>query len=220
MNKIDPTGLATDSQLAGLSECAYDTNCSGFGGFERQNPSDFGLEQSDLENDNGFRAGIFSNGKETVVAFGGSDSFADVDDNGLQIFGASEQYNNQVASLATAVSAAVGEKGLSFTGHSLGGGLASLAGALTGRETTVFNPAGVSNATLSNFNLSRANGAHVNSIFVRGDPLNGAQRLPVVPNSLGTRTLIGSCFRYLGEGNPFGLLNHSIGTVRGILKGR
>jgi len=64
--------------------------------------------------------------------------------------GTSKQYDAAIR-LAMDLSAKLEEKGtqLSFTGHSLGGGLATAAALATGREAIVFDAAGVSSGTIA-----------------------------------------------------------------------
>ena len=59
---------------------------------------------------------------------------------------------------------------VSFTGHSLGGGLASAAAVSTGQPATTFNAAGLSHST-----VSEPKPAAVDAYYVDGDVLSGAQ---------------------------------------------
>jgi hypothetical protein len=70
-------------------------------------------------------------------------------------------------------------RGYSFvlTGHSLGGGLAAAASAVTGAPALIFNAAGVNPATFRHYGspLVTAPGANVVHYMVNGEILNGLQ---------------------------------------------
>lgn len=77
---------------------------------------------------------------------------------------------------------------LSFTGHSLGGGLANANALATGLPATIYNPAGLSGGTISNLNLNYS--SNVTAYIVRGEPvdyLNNQLNTPV----RGTKIYIG-----------------------------
>src|SRR5690606_33401321 len=93
----------------------------------------------------GFDAAIYQNEQgQYVVAYRGTDDWGlapsgDADDNGLQGLGfETGQYRDAVA-LAEAAQRAFGEGNVAFTGHSLGGGLASAASLATGVPGVTFN---------------------------------------------------------------------------------
>jgi hypothetical protein len=70
-------------------------------------------------------------------------------------------------------------KGYSFvlTGHSLGGGLAAAASAVTGAPALIYNAAGVNPATFRHFGvpLVTSPGANVVHYMINGEVLNGLQ---------------------------------------------
>ncbi|SDK26514.1 Protein of unknown function [Ferrimonas sediminum] len=109
--------------------------------------------------DTGLRAALFiDKAGNSVLAFAGTDftSLADWKANILQGMGIeSTQYTNAIE-LAKGYSLNTGGK-ISFTGHSLGGGLASAAAIHTGGSATVFNAAGLHNNILGPY--QRANGS-------------------------------------------------------------
>jgi len=96
----------------------------------------------------GFKSQVYErvvDGKVTEYAYAtagtedlAKDGVADV----AQPLGASSQYSLS-AKNATALSNQLGDTELTFTGHSLGGGLAALNSNLTRREAITFNAAGV-----------------------------------------------------------------------------
>lgn len=68
---------------------------------------------------------------------------------------------------------------INFTGHSLGGGLASIAGLVTGKPTYTFNSEGVSTKMLENFGLLNkvSNGENqITAYHTSNDPLTIAQK--------------------------------------------
>jgi RHS repeat-associated protein len=212
INGLDPSGEATALTSARLSSCAYNPKCSGADGYRRQDPGKYNLSANDMKSNNGFQAGIFSNGKETVVAFAGSNGADDWDDNARAFTGARTAQYEQAVRVATRVSQVIGKGELSLTGHSLGGGLAGVAAAATGRAATTFNASPVADGTLRHFGVSRSNGQHVRNLYVHGDPVTA---LP--GRAVGSSTPIGSPWRSFLEKNPLGLLNHKIDTVIDIL---
>jgi len=112
------------------------------------------------------------------------DGLADV----AQPLGASSQYSLS-AKNATALSNQLGDTELTYTGHSLGGGLAALNSNLTRREAITFNAAGVGETTkfLNGKNNSDMKGwfggftaafrteGLINAYIMKTDPLNIAQ---------------------------------------------
>lgn len=103
---------------------------------------------------------------------------------------------------------------LSFTGHSLGGGLANANALATGLPATIFNPAGLHNNTISNLHLNINNSKNVNAYVVRGEPvdmLNTTFNTPIrgITNYIGSSeksflATYGSSL--LLQGNSLGLL--------------
>lgn len=62
-----------------------------------------------------------------------------------------------------------------FSGHSLGGALASLQGAQTGKPTTVFNPLGLNNRIFDRYGIDRGSfDRNVTAYVVNGDPVAGS----------------------------------------------
>lgn len=171
----------------------YDAKCAGADGYVRQKPEKYGLSSADMSSDEGFQAAIFSNGKETVLAFSGTNGATDMDDNAGAATGNKSSQYEQAVSIAGQVSKAVGGGKLSMTGHSLGGGLAGAAAAATGRSGTTFNAAPVSTATLRSFSLTRSDGQHVRNLYVRGDPVTA---LP--GSAVGRDIPVGSRWGYAG----------------------
>jgi hypothetical protein len=123
----------------------------------------------------GFSADLFrtrQNGRETfVLAFRGTDNLPDVEADVGHAAYVPSQYV-QAVNLAAALRAKHPDADIILTGHSLGGGLASFAGLMTGTRAYAFNSAGPQVPTL----LALPDGAQfdlVTHINTESDPLTG-----------------------------------------------
>ncbi|MCX7554687.1 hypothetical protein OS175_12425 [Marinicella sp. S1101] len=102
---------------------------------------------------------------------------------------------------------------LSFTGHSLGGGLASFASLLTGREATTFNAAGLGfyyqiQTGLTNLENSYNQDELINALFVQGEVLSRFQdSIPGIANAIGKRTQL------VRGSSDWSFKQHGIGNV-------
>ncbi|MDE5880909.1 MAG: hypothetical protein K2H60_04205 [Muribaculaceae bacterium] len=85
---------------------------------------------------------------EIAIAFAGTDSFIDGVDDLLQLFGLSGQYY-QGALIANKLVKNLETKDITFVGHSMGGGIATLASYFTGFPAMTYNPASLSRFTTS-----------------------------------------------------------------------
>ncbi len=108
----------------------------------------------------GFRAEIYLPdptilGKDAkpVLCFKGTDSDKNEDwlNNARQGAGMQSDYYDRAMTVAKALSGVKGQEGFEITGHSLGGGLASAAAAVTGAHATTFNSAGLHPDTAPRF---------------------------------------------------------------------
>lgn len=152
----------------------------------------------------GFRAGIYQNDQgQYVVAYAGTDpsEMADIGADATQAFGLDTAQYNQAISLAKEAEVAFGDGNVVFTGHSLGGGLASAAALATGGSGVTFNAAGLSDDTLSDLGFSPnaarenvADSGQVRRYIVETDPLNTVQQdVPVLngaPDAVGSELRI------------------------------
>ncbi|MCL1635809.1 hypothetical protein M2650_14360 [Luteimonas sp. SX5] len=148
----------------------------------------------------GFRAGIYQNDQgQYVVAYAGTDpsEMPDIGADATQAFGLDTAQYNQAVALAKEAEVAFGDGNVVFTGHSLGGGLASAAALATGGAGVTFNAAGLSDDTLSDLGFSPnaarenvADSGQVRRYIVETDPLNTVQQdvpfLNGTPDAVGT----------------------------------
>lgn len=91
---------------------------------------------------------------DKVLAFAGTETMVDWKTNLLQGLGFESAQYTMAIDIAESYGA------ITFTGHSLGGGLASAAAIHTGGTATVFNAAGLHNNTLGDYKRSRGNITH------------------------------------------------------------
>lgn len=185
---------AVDTALAELSSDVYETSNTGAAGWTRldaQQLADLkgpdgkpaGIDAATLDTSSGFRAAVYTNGQgQYVVAFAGTNGFdGDIIADAGQGLGIGTPQYKQAVALAKEAEAAFGDN-VVFTGHSLGGGLASTAALATGNTAVTFNAAGLSNDTLRDLGFtphdarSQAEAGQIRRYNVDGDPLTGAQQ--------------------------------------------
>ncbi len=196
----------TDFQLALMANDVYDANEGSAqeledAGWNRLEPSADGgslvdangneipIDPAMLSTTAGFDAAIYQNDQgQYVVAFRGTDNWApgqgsDLDDNLGQGLGfESGQYQDAIA-LGKIAERVFGDGNVVFTGHSLGGGLASAAALATDSSGVTFNAAGLSDQTLETLGFNpnevrehAADEGQVRRYVVNGDPLTFAQQ--------------------------------------------
>jgi hypothetical protein len=116
----------------------------------------------------------------------------DVRANVLQAFGLESAQYTQAIYVAQQLKRTFGDR-LSFTGHSLGGGLASAQALATGLPAITFNSAGLNPETMrralgSGFDSAWARGPSlVSAYYVKGDPLSQIQDGAYLPAGMGAR---------------------------------
>lgn len=166
-------------------------------GYRNATPEDLrklGLKQEMLEHPrdraNGnkpseFRAAVFINDTTgaPLVAFKGTSSAEDWKENFAQGRGKHSFYYDQAQIIASRVAESPTGAGAHFTGHSLGGGMASAAARATGLPATTFNPAGLNART-----VPHPVDADINEIYVKGEVLHGAQSVLPLPEGAATKT--------------------------------
>ncbi len=178
-------GLAQAMAMAMLSAHTYDVNAAlppGYNFLDPNNPQDkqtlagLGVKPSDLKSPNSsFSAQVFSKAgtdpPQYVVAYRGTQDSNDVKNDLQQGVGADSDEYKRAISLSNLVHKGSGGTD-SYTGHSLGGGLASAASVNTGQPGTTFNAAGLSEQTVGGY---PATPAPVDAYYTRGEPLSAAQ---------------------------------------------
>lgn len=181
-------------------------------GYEKLNAEEMGkmnIKDSDLKDPStGFKADIYKdkNG-DYVLVYRGTYSDPDhpendlihdwskewTDDNMRQGLGmGSEQYNKSIK-LAKKVKQGSEKQGKQMTiaGHSLGGGLATAAGAATGSKTYAFCPAGVHPNTYKMYGVKNPDTSKVHTYYSNQDFLNMASNnLSLMPKAAGERIML------------------------------
>ena len=173
----DCVELLKARDYAEIADCAYvDSLCHTR--FIEADLDELGITWDNLV-EGSFRAGIYHDRERDsyIVTFAGT-KFTSIDDwinNARQEFGKySEQYALAV-DLARLLVRKNPDLSFSFTGHSLGGGLATAAAAATGLEATVFNPAALSRETASILNFNYSDTADTQVYSVEGELLSHLQ---------------------------------------------
>lgn len=187
-----------DPSHQGLAEQSWDTeNRTGAGlpdGYSHVGGTDGGnldavanhdafedpLNTGDLAPDSNLNYEVFENDAgDLTVAYRGTEptSVADWATNLTQLFGHSQQYDEAMGLASTLDGSLAEGHDLNFTGHSLGGGLATASAMATDNEATVFNAAGLSDKTLNDEAITQGAG-DITNYNVVGDPvsdINGNQ---------------------------------------------
>lgn len=152
-------GLPSNVTIVPLSELPSDVNFSNV---------NTGFHSALYRVDNG-------NGNiEYVYATAGTDDWNDVVTDVTQAFSMrNAQYDQSIDNAQKLASwAAVNGYTLSFTGHSLGGGLANVNALYTGLKATIYNPAGLSQGTIDNYDFDMSNTKMVTAYVVSGEPVD------------------------------------------------
>jgi RHS repeat-associated protein len=158
---------------------------------------------------------------EYNYAYAGTEEiFDDGNADASQAVGNSRQYdlayNNSIK-----LSQHLKSKELTFTGHSLGGGLATISALATQRNAITFNPAQLSVATINKYHLNPHEGYRVNNYIVAGEILNASQTLfgPPLFVKIGTNHFLFSPIVGNGMATGWGTVEgHMMGTVMDALK--
>ena len=201
------SAIPDDRQMATFASNVYEPSAQpGVPGWDRLVPNDSGdalvrpdgslpvnangqpvtLSPSLVSNqDSGLGAAVYVNDAGgAVVAFAGTDFGAapDVEADLQQGIGIDNVQFSQAAALGKSVEAQFGQGQVAFTGHSLGGALASYAAVSTENAAVTFNAAGLSDASLARAGLPpgargmlEQNG-QIRRYTVPGDQLTAAQQ--------------------------------------------
>lgn len=184
------TQLEIDFEMAVLSECAYDTAPCQSNWVEVQ-PASIGLSP-DMFDFGDFSASLYRDpvSGEYVLSFRGTDDIVrDAPDNLGQYLGLSTDQYRRAVVLAKNVLANISSASLSFTGHSLGGGLATAASLAVNQDSTTFNAAALTESSANALGLSYgASATLVRNYFVEGEFVTNFQAREDVcpyPNRIG-----------------------------------
>ncbi|MBU0644274.1 MAG: hypothetical protein KJ731_10520 [Alphaproteobacteria bacterium] len=169
---------------------------------------------------------------EIILGYRGTDDFdgTDMDDNvGQGLVGRSSQYDQAIA-LAQAVAASGGvasrAEGLSFAGHSLGGGLATAAAlsfpSKDRRYAHAFDPAGLHlSSNFKSIVYGGLAGKNTNIVThrVHGDPLGALNGASIMSSKLPAMVSPGRHIYYESVSGWNPLANHSLEAFRGQIDG-
>ena len=141
---------------------------------------DIKIEEGCWENESGFKASLYYNEKENlyILAFAGTENLKDWITDIRQGIGLDEKKRGQyrkATELARKLQHKIKKENLVITGHSLGGGLASIASATTGCNAYTFNAAGLHPKTLKDQELSPNSMGQIQAYYSTDDPLNMIQ---------------------------------------------
>lgn len=133
-----------------------------------------GISKDDLSPENSsIHAELFVKDGQYVLAFRGTrpSESQDVVNDVEQGLGLNSEAYEKAIKLAR-ILAFYTDRNLSFTGHSLGGGLASAAAVATGLSATTFNAAGLDVSSIKDRSSTRS---RVDAYYVEGEPLSAIQ---------------------------------------------
>jgi hypothetical protein len=217
---IDPDGKKpTPAQAAAMAAHVYgDKNNSILMGGWRVSQKDFGLQL--IDKGSGFKSAVYErvvNGKVTEYSYvtAGTEpgDWGDIKEDIVQAAVPYAPQYGLAADNAQKLSKQLGNKELTFIGHSLGGGLASMGALVTGRFAITFNAAGLSDETQwvyggkSTMNRSESK---IDAYIMKTDPLNKIQNNFILPRVNGNR-------HYLPQTKTpktfWGLEGHSMETI-------
>ncbi|MBD2796614.1 phospholipase [Xenorhabdus sp. 18] len=146
-----------DYSLTLVTRDVYRQHSLGIGDYVRlsnEELSKAGIDPGTLNDySSGFQAGVYHNNGLYIVSFTGSNELKDFMVSVRQGLGFNEKQYNQAVELAHKALETFGEN-VVFTGHSLGGGLATVAALATGKPAVIYNSVSVSDATLKHMGVS------------------------------------------------------------------
>ena len=182
-----------DADYARLAQAAYETGDpipDGWRKVDAEELKKLGIAPSELDTENGMQASVYQNADgKYVLAFRGTEPSRqpglDISNDIMGGTATSPQVLEAI-NLSTKLAKAVGRENVDFTGHSLGGELASAGALATGGKAVTFNAAGLS---VTSETIARANcinnfgfnaqapmdGSNVKAYCYAYDPLNGGQ---------------------------------------------
>ena len=182
-----------DADYARLAQAAYekgDPIPDGWRKVDAEELKRLGIDPSELNTEHGMQASVYQNADgKYVLAFRGTEPDRELGkDVGNDIAGGvfTSFQVNEAINVSTKLAKAVGRENVDFTGHSLGGELASAAALATGGAAVTFNAAGLSDTSqalargkcIDNFGYDAQapkDGSNVKAYSFVLDPLNGVQ---------------------------------------------
>ena len=197
-----------DADYARLAQAAYETGDpipDGWRKISDDELAELGIDPSELNTEHGMQASVYQNADgKYVLAFRGTEpSRQPALDIANDIAGgvATSPQVLDAINVSTKLAKAVGRENVDFTGHSLGGELASAGALATGGKAVTFNAAGLS---VTSETIARANcinnfgfnaqapmdGSNVKAYCYAYDPLNGGQDMAHDSGLLGHADLI------------------------------
>ncbi len=184
----------TDARIAHAVETGDFSDIDGFSLASDEVAQEAGLPGALISEKSGLRAALLVKGDQYVLAFAGTDvlSLRDWTTDLFQAFGLPTAQYATAAKYAQSAALRFGSN-LRFTGHSLGGGLASLAAIRTGLHATTFNAAGLSSQTASRYNRTLNNSSVlIHAYYSSYDVLSLLQDYSPLPNAAGQRISLGT----------------------------
>lgn len=175
VNAVDPDGKEpTPAEAAYIADHVYGLSKDLIGGWEEfysnftQNGLQYGLYQRKKKN------GEF----EYVLAFAGTNDLKDLQQDISQVLGIGEisQYGNAVY-LGKQFALLYEGYEKTIVGHSLGGGLATVASMSTDIPAIVFNPTAITDYTKYKLDIPKQSNYYITNYVILGDPLSVMQNL-------------------------------------------
>lgn len=195
-----PLPQAIDRELADIAAAVYSNEVQQVGNWMRVYdaapsiiPAGIG-PTSRPDPTSGFRAAVFRNdeGKHALAFCGSEREARDWFTNLGQGLGLDTSQYRQAAAFAQECKVQFGDQ-LVITGHSLGGGLATIAAAVSNTPAVTFNPAGVHRNTLARAGIDTAafsqaaEAGLIRQYVVKGEILDRVNKLPLLPSAYGAR---------------------------------
>lgn len=114
----------------------------------------------------GFYAGVYQKDSEVIISFRGSElGTSDWVTNGIMVQDIVPPQYQQAIDEASRLKAKYSSYNISYTGHSLGGGLATAAAITTGDAATVFDSSGLADAVLNRIKQKLSNEGNPSNIW-------------------------------------------------------
>jgi hypothetical protein len=151
-------------------------------------------------------AAVFGDRLQTTVAFRGTSGGADWSNNLRQGLNLHSPYYQRAVGLSNTLR----RQNVFYTGHSLGGGLASAASQGGGKFATTFNAAGLHSRTVPGYGVVRGMPGYVKAFRIRGELLTAAQEGSLVGAGIAGR--VGGLWGLAGYGGATWLTPDAIGN--------